>query len=246
MIIMSRDKAIFVPQYIRKSYLKEINNPYYEELDEIKNLYYEGRQVTRPSCAEDVIVINQKDEESGSLKDVQGILLTIMKEVTDAWDEAGVSYVLDGGTLLGARREKNKFLFWDDDIDLAILFDQIDKAKQVIRDKFMNRYSIQDYTELAYSPRLSNFRIRDTKNTIVTEKDSLLSEEYKSKGLFLDVYCYSPIIHSRFINKLYRRICIQPLHRKILVNERKYYIEQSDKLKNKYTISKNKYLHRVE
>jgi hypothetical protein len=42
-------------------------------------------------------------------------------------DEHGVKWVCQGGTLLGAARESKGHLFWDNDIDVNVLYSQYDK-----------------------------------------------------------------------------------------------------------------------
>ena len=56
------------------------------------------------------------------------IFINNLKEVKKAFDNYKVNIILDGGTLLGAYRDK-KFIEWDDDIDFVMWMKDLDKAK---------------------------------------------------------------------------------------------------------------------
>ena len=57
--------------------------------------------------------------------------LKVLREVKQILDKAGVKYWLDMGTLLGATR-RGKFIPWDTDIDLGVLFDEFEKIKRCL------------------------------------------------------------------------------------------------------------------
>ncbi len=58
-------------------------------------------------------------------------LLTLLKEFDCICKKHGITYYLEGGSLLGAVRHKG-FLPWDDDVDLCITRDQFQKLLTVI------------------------------------------------------------------------------------------------------------------
>lgn len=249
-IVVSRKDAVFVPNPIRKYYLREENNPFYIELDDIKNFYYKSLLKKKPSCAKDIETFDMDGNVTGTLQDLHEKLYGILLDITAVWDKEDIHYVLDGGSLLGAAREKGKFIFWDDDIDIAVPCEQLEKAKEIIKESLSDRYVIQDYSEEYYSPRLSNFRIRDI-NTIITEKDSDISERYAEKGIFIDVYVYSPILKSVRLDALFRRLMIHPINRKIKEIEFKQFMYGNASVKgrqynHKFLKIKKHYLHRVE
>lgn len=250
MIVISRENAVFVPNFIRKKYLREDNNPFYIELDDIKNFYYQSFLIKKPSCAKDIETFDVQGNVTGTLQELHEKLYQILLDITAALDQNDIHYVLDGGSLIGAVREEGKFIFWDDDIDIAIPYEQLEETKKIIRENMADKYAIQDYSEESYSPRLANFRIRDLQS-IITEKDSDISERYVEKGIFIDVYAYSPIWKSVKMDSLFRRFMIHPIYRRIQKNEFRQFMyenvsERKEKYNYKYIKIKKRYLHRVE
>ena len=180
-----------------------------------------------------------------------------MEKVIDAYEKEIIIYTLDGGTLLGAMRNK-KFIFWDDEIDIAIpvVGGMLERAKETITKHLSDQFDIQDYKhDPFYSPRLSNFRIRNRKSKI-TEKDSPLFDKYLYHGLFIDVYAYSPVLFNVIADKLYRWLQIHPLYKRIQKTEQLYpkYShsdkaedrEKLQKLLKKFQRQKDAYMRRVK
>lgn len=261
-IIDNRRQSLFVPSFIRKIYLTgKMKEKYYQELHNYRDIYYENNEVSVPSNDKDIEILSQDEKSSTSLDVIHKKLLSIFSKVKDAFDKEGISYLLDGGTLIGAVRQsyndKSKslsggFIFWDDDIDISLPFDMLKKAKDAIK-KHCPALDVQDYENDAYySPRLSNFRIRE-KTSIVSEKDSELYPLYKSRGLFIDVYAYHPIYKSITKDRHYRKLFIHPLCNKLVNLERKYpkiiafdNENKKEKFLSRFKSLKKKYLKRVD
>ena len=261
-IIDNRRQSLFVPSFIRKIYLTgKMKEKYYQELHNYRDIYYENNEVSVPSNDKDIEILSQDEKSSTSLDVIHKRLLSIFNMVKDAFDKEGISILLDGGTLIGAVRQsyndKSKslsggFVFWDDDIDISLPFDMLKKAKDAIK-KHCPDLDVQDYENDAYySPRLSNFRIRE-KTSIVLEKDSELYPLYKSRGLFIDVYAYHPIYKSITKDRHYRKFYIHPLYKKLANLEMKYpkiiafdNENKKEKFLSRFKSLKKKYLKRVD
>lgn len=213
-IVNNRNKSLFIPRSIRLKYLKN-GNPFYKQLDGIKQIYMENPYI--PDKAQDIDVLASSGEKvTATIKDVHDHLRIMLKDVNEVLKAEGIPFLLDGGSLIGACRDKG-FVFWDDDIDLAIMYSDLEKAKGLLKEKLGNKYDIQDYdNDEFYSPRLSNFRIREKNSeSILVEKDSELNEKYNFRGLFIDVYAYTPIVINRRIDSLVRKFMIQGLRIKL-------------------------------
>lgn len=235
-VFSNRNQSLFIPKYIRKKYLKE-ESVYYKDMNEIKYLYLDDETTSIPSNARELEVYNLDETATVTLDVIQNRLLEMIKKVQKVFEEYGIIYTLDGGTLIGAVRnrdwrnptkevclENGGFVFWDDDIDIAIptTNNMLERAKDALRKELGEEYDIQDYlSDPYYSPRLSNFRIRD-KQSCITEKDSQLYDLYNARGLFIDVYAYTPILYNRIIDTLYRYIFIHPIHKRIKKTEDNY------------------------
>jgi phosphorylcholine metabolism protein LicD len=207
-IVNNRGKSLFIPKSIRLIYLKN-GNPFYKQLDEIKQIYMKEPFI--PEKAEDIDILSSSGENViATVKDVHDHLRVMLKDVDKVFREANIKYLLDGGSLIGACRDDG-FVFWDDDIDLAIMIDDVEKAKRIITEKLGAKYNVQDYeNDDFYSPRLSNFRIREKNEiSILEEKDSELYEKYNFRGLFIDVYAYTPIVVNKKIDSFLRKLLIQ-------------------------------------
>lgn len=265
-IIDNRRQSIFVPSFIRKIYLTgKMKEKYFQELHKYRDIYYENNEVNLPSNAKDIEIVSKDEKSFTDLETIHERLLSIFNKVKDAFDKEGVMFMLDGGSLIGAVRPSycNKsqdlnggFIFWDDDIDISIPYEMINKAKEAIKKHCSDILDVQDYdNDEYYSPRLSNFRIRD-KGSIVSEKDSELYPLYNYRGLFIDVYAYHPIYKSVSKDKSYRKRVIYPLYKKlfkleqqfpavvVLNNEdkKKKYLERFKALKAKYMKKVDYYL----
>ena len=259
-VYSNRAQSLFIPKVIRDKFLKN-TCVYYRDLDEIKSLYWKDN-VTKPEKPEDYEIpaaVTGAPESFGkisgtevvNMRQIHDALLSMLDDVRSALDEKNIRYMLDGGTLIGAMRKSNNgsFLAWDDDVDLSLESDTVEEAIEAIRAKFGDKYEIQDYdSEKYYSPRLSRFRVRmKNSESFIDEKDSELFELYESRGLFLDVYAYSPILVNKSIDSLYRKIFIHPLHKKIRLAEKEWKTNgKRPKDLKKFNALKEKYMDRAK
>ncbi|GAL14675.1 lipopolysaccharide cholinephosphotransferase LicD1 [Vibrio astriarenae] len=60
------------------------------------------------------------------VKVVQSHLLKMMNTLSEFFDKENIQYVAVGGTVLGAYRHSG-FIPWDDDIDLAVPYDDFNR-----------------------------------------------------------------------------------------------------------------------
>lgn len=235
-VVSNRNQSLFIPKYIRNKYLEE-ESVYYRDMNEIKYLYLDEETTAMPSKASDIEIYNLDETATITLDIIQERLLGMMEKIKNVFQKYGITYMMDGGTLIGAVRDRNwrnptnavclkngGFVFWDDDIDIAIptTDNMLEKAKEALRKELGDYFDIQDYnSDPYYSPRLSNFRIRD-KRSLISEKDSQLHDLYNARGLFIDVYAYTPILYNRVVDTLFRYLFIHPMHYMIKKTEDGY------------------------
>lgn len=248
-IIDNREKGLFISKSVRNKFLSN-DCAYYKELDSVKQIFW-GNQVEKPQYAGEFEIGSVEDEDVLiNFEMIHTELKEMLKDISDCLAESGISFMLDGGTLIGACRSTNNqgFLQWDDDIDISVKSSDVNHIKELIHEKYSDKYEIQDYyNEEGYSPRLATFRIRQ-KNSVskVCEKDSELFELYSKRGLFIDVYAYCPILGWRWSDALYRTLFIHPLNKKIRKIETEWKVGTNpDKAFIRFKKLKMKYMERV-
>ena len=73
------------------------------------------------------------------MTDVQEKILEIFKEIVKVCNKYDIPYYAIGGTCLGAVRHKG-FIPWDDDMDIAIPIEDIDRFIKIAKKELQNIY----------------------------------------------------------------------------------------------------------
>ena len=76
------------------------------------------------------------DEE---VKELQKVMLQIIKDVAEVCEKHGICYMADGGTALGSVRHKG-FIPWDDDVDLIMPRDDLNRFVEVFDQELGDKY----------------------------------------------------------------------------------------------------------
>ncbi len=109
--------------------------------------------------------------------------LTILEEIDRICRKHGISYWLDGGSLLGAVRHGG-FIPWDDDIDIAMPADDARRFAEIAPSELRDGLRLQTpETEPTREPIM---KVRDL-NSFYVEGNEDFSLPY-SKGLFVDIF----------------------------------------------------------
>lgn len=120
--------------------------------------------------------------EEALLKQVQPILLDMLKEIRRVCDQNGIRYFLYRGTFLGAVRHQG-FIPWDDDLDVAMVRQDYEKFCRIAPEQLGPDYCFQTWhTEKNYAQPFGKVRKRGT--TYIEAKSGKLQEN----GFYVDVY----------------------------------------------------------
>lgn len=140
------------------------------------------------------------DDET--LRKLQAILLTILDDITSFCEQEGISYVLSGGSALGAVRHKG-FIPWDDDIDIDMPRADYDRFIATFPKRFASKYSVQA-PELTpeVGTAIARVRLRDT---VMRMHDDCGLEEC---GIFIDVFPIENVFDNRVARNLHGFVCM--------------------------------------
>ncbi len=139
---------------------------------------------------EEYILKENKDGSKITVRDVQLVLLDMLKDIDKVCKKHDIPYFLNGGSALGAVRHQG-FIPWDDDVDIAMMYEDYKKFIKVIRKELSDEYVCHCYEyNKAYNVLIPAMKIRK-KGTYVKEANTLLANKIKdSDGLFIDVFVY--------------------------------------------------------
>jgi lipopolysaccharide cholinephosphotransferase len=110
--------------------------------------------------------------------------LEILKDIDKACRKMGISYWLDGGTLLGAVRHGG-FIPWDDDIDIAMDVKDLHRFVKEGQAYLPQNLMIQS-RETNPQVRAQNVKVRDL-NSLYIEKVDNFIDDYE-KGIYVDIF----------------------------------------------------------
>ena len=97
-----------------------------------------------------------------TLREIQLYKLGVMEDIASICDQHGIKYILHYGTLLGAIRH-NGFIPWDDDVDLAVPWNDYRKLIRVLKKEHSDRYFVQNiWTDRKFPLLWTQIRVNGT------------------------------------------------------------------------------------
>jgi len=128
------------------------------------------------------------DYMKANLRNVQLHQLNILKLVDTICYKYGIEYWLDGGTLLGAVRHKG-FIPWDDDIDIAMTMEGLEKFCKLAQNELPENYIIKSRI---VDPTCKEpiTKIIDL-NSVFIENGDVINDKI-DKGIFIDIFPFVP------------------------------------------------------
>lgn len=125
----------------------------------------------------------KKTLSSNELKAIHSLELEALTVIDQICRRHSIKYTLIDGSLLGAIRH-NGFIPWDDDVDIAMLRDDLEKFKLICKTELPSKYFYQDMsTDPEYLYLFDKIRINNT-----LFKESYLAEYNINHGVFIDIF----------------------------------------------------------
>ena len=150
------------------------------------------------------ILKEKADGKKITVKNVQEVLLEMIKDIDDICKKNNIEYVLTSGTTLGAIRHEG-FIPWDDDLDIAMMRDQYEKFIKVLEKHLPNKYVFHCFEkDNRYDVTWPAMKIRK-KGTYVKESNTLLFNKCPdSDGLFIDIFIFDYMSNKTIVDLPFR------------------------------------------
>ena len=134
----------------------------------------------------------------GKLQHIRDMELKLLRTIDKICRENHIMYFLSGGTMLGAIRHKG-LIPWDDDIDIAMLREDFEKFKKIIKDKLPEKYKYQSFENKdGYHYFFDKITIN---NTYFSTK---YSDDFDmQKGISMDIFVFDKTSDNKFMQKLH-------------------------------------------
>jgi len=140
------------------------------------------------------------DEE---LKKLQRIELEMLIEIDRICRKYNIEYSLDGGSLIGAVRDKG-FVPWDDDADVAMTREQYKKFRKACKKELdRKRFFLQDFGTDPYY-RWGYSKLRRNGTLLVGEGQEHMKA---NEGVFLDIFIYDNVPDNYFLRRIHCFLC---------------------------------------
>ena len=124
-----------------------------------------------------------------TLKEAQDRAFELLCVIDDICRKEGIRYFLDGGTEIGAVREKD-IIAWDDDVDIQLRQEDYPAFKKAMDENLPEYYKVLEPAEFA--PRFYDFLVRviDTRYHLREEKEEDRFYDNKQNYLGIDVFLH--------------------------------------------------------
>ena len=142
--------------------------------------------------------------------------LSMLEEIDRICQKHHIGYWLDGGTLLGAVRHKG-FIPWDDDIDIAMRQEDLQRFIEVAPQELPDTLYLQSrQTEPGYPSPVA--KVRD-KNSFYIEPSDDMASDY-GKGLFIDIF---PMVNYPTVNRSFVKKVVLGISKSYSILHRSHY-----------------------
>lgn len=151
------------------------------------------------------ILKENNDGTKVTVRDVQLVLLEMLKDIDKICKKHDIPYYLTGGSCLGAVRHDG-FIPWDDDADIGMMYDDYVRFIEVLKKELNpSEYYFQCFdTHKEYNVCIPAMKIRK-RNTYLKEVNTLLRNRCKDgDGLFIDVFLVDYISERKWVDFMYR------------------------------------------
>lgn len=133
---------------------------------------------------------------------LQQTLLEILGDIADVCSRHGITFVLGGGSCLGAVRE-HAFIPWDDDIDINMPRADYEKFVPVFREEMGDRYWVHTPQDTENYGLLLSRVLR--KGTSVKTREDFQNPEC---GAFVDIFVIENTFNSRILRGVHGLGCM--------------------------------------
>ena len=124
-----------------------------------------------------------KTYEAEQLKKLQEYELEILKDFIDVCKKNNLLYIGLAGTCLGAVRH-NGFIPWDDDIDVAMPYEDYLKLNEIFEEKFKDKYTVVNAQKYDDYPLINEHIIFNGTKFVTDDAKHLKYPQ----GIYLDVF----------------------------------------------------------
>lgn len=129
---------------------------------------------------------------SAEMKKLWAVELDLLAEFDRVCKKHGLTYFVEGGTLLGTIRHQG-FIPWDDDVDLVMFREEYEKLLKIVDQEFQHPYFFQTpFTDPGLI--MGGSRLRNSETTLVSDFEN--KRPYKNKGIFIDIFILDKVPES--------------------------------------------------